>query len=237
MDASIETVSYIIPTLIAAFTVPVIWRFAKSIRSTKIIKEDEIYQDKDGQATEESMKEYSTKAQFIVVFVSTGLGVAASFALSVLATIESMELEYVTILWLLFWSWVRDKNSQLELLLTVTGICIAASFGCVPGNPNRRQIPQRRPLLTIIILNCDSRWICHYYTTASLPSEYRVLRHSRLPNMQFLHCRISIPFYQETTRRLFQWEGSGTTKPVFDMDEVHVQLECRYPGPCCNKAY
>ncbi|KUJ08725.1 P-loop containing nucleoside triphosphate hydrolase protein [Mollisia scopiformis] len=115
MDASLEIVSYIIPTLIAIFTVPVIWRFAKSIRSAKPVKDDEIYQDEDGKATEESMKEYSTKRSFIVIFVGTGLGLASSFALSVVATIESMNIKYVTIVWLLFWSWVLVLLQVLDV--------------------------------------------------------------------------------------------------------------------------
>lgn len=108
MDASVETVSYIIPALVAVFTIPVIWRFAKSIRSTKIIKEDEIYQDEDGEATEESMAKYSTKRHFIVIFVATGLGVASSFALTIVSTIN--DINYGTIIWLLFWSWVCAIN-------------------------------------------------------------------------------------------------------------------------------
>lgn len=106
MDASLETVSYVIPATIAVFTVPVIWRFAKSIRSSKVVKEDALYKDEDGEATEESMKRYSTKRSFTVIFAALAVGVAASFALAVLATVKSLEIGYTTIIWLLFWSWV-----------------------------------------------------------------------------------------------------------------------------------
>ncbi|KAE8451411.1 hypothetical protein EG329_004040 [Mollisiaceae sp. DMI_Dod_QoI] len=115
MDASLETVSYVIPTLIAIFTIPVIWRFAKNIRNSKTIKEDVLYEDHDGKATEESMAKYSTKRSFIVIFVGTALGIASSFSLSVIATIDSMGLEYVTIIWLLFWSWVFTVLQVLDV--------------------------------------------------------------------------------------------------------------------------
>lgn len=118
MDASLKTVSYVIPVLIAIFTIPVIWRFAKNIRSTKTIKEDEIYQDEDGKATEESMAKYSTKRSFILIFLGTALGVASSFALAVIATIESMNIKNSTIIWLLFWSWVCNSYFLLDLILT-----------------------------------------------------------------------------------------------------------------------
>ncbi|KAF8854593.1 P-loop containing nucleoside triphosphate hydrolase protein [Acephala macrosclerotiorum] len=115
MDLTLETVSHAIPVVIAIFTIPVIWRFAKNIRNAKVVKEDGLYKDGDGEASEESMEKYSTKRSFIVIFLGTGFGVLASLALAVVATIDSLGIEYKTIIWTLFWTWVFTVLQVLDV--------------------------------------------------------------------------------------------------------------------------
>ncbi|PVH85773.1 hypothetical protein DL98DRAFT_511322 [Cadophora sp. DSE1049] len=106
MDDPLRAVSYAAPALVGVLTIPPVWRFAGLIRRGKTVKPDSdaIYEDRDGAATEESMKKYSTKKQFTAVFVACGLGLAAALALVVVATVY--RLPDITRIWLLFWSWV-----------------------------------------------------------------------------------------------------------------------------------
>ena len=100
--------SYAAPALIAAATIPVILRFAKKIRASKPIKKEGLYEDKDGKATEESMANFSTKKQFIAIFVGTGIGLAASLAMTVNSFIQVMEFREPPLIWTLFACWVRQ---------------------------------------------------------------------------------------------------------------------------------
>ncbi|KAK0126528.1 hypothetical protein ONS95_008123 [Cadophora gregata] len=106
MDDPFGAVSYAAPALVGILTIPPVWRFAKLIRRGKPAKldRDAIYEDKDGAATADSMKNYSTTKQFTAVFVACALGLAAALALVVVATVY--HLPDITRIWLLFWSWV-----------------------------------------------------------------------------------------------------------------------------------
>lgn len=104
MDDPLRIASTGAPAIIAIFTLPVVWRFADRIRHGKTIKNDDIYEDKDGAANEESMARYSTKRSFLAIFVALALGLAASLALVVIAMVY--HFHETTQIWLLFWSWV-----------------------------------------------------------------------------------------------------------------------------------
>ena len=109
MDDPVRAVSYAAPALVGVLTIPPVWRFAGFIRRGKTTKldRDAVYEDRDGTATEESMKKYSTKKQFTAIFVGCGVGLAAALALVIVATIY--RFHDITRIWLLFWSWVRSN--------------------------------------------------------------------------------------------------------------------------------
>ncbi|KAH7417399.1 hypothetical protein BKA64DRAFT_592048 [Cadophora sp. MPI-SDFR-AT-0126] len=106
MDDPLRAVCYAAPALIGILTIPPVWRFAGHIRRGKTTKvgSDAIYEDRNGAATVESMKNYSTKKQFTAVFVACGLGLMAALALVVVATLY--HFHNIARIWLLFWSWV-----------------------------------------------------------------------------------------------------------------------------------
>jgi len=116
MDDPVRAVSYAAPALVGVLSIPPVWRFAGFIRRGKAPKLDRnaIYEDRDGAATEESMKKYSTKKQYTAIFLGCGLGLAAALALVVVAT--SHRFPDITRIWLLFWSWVC---SNLFLRLSI----------------------------------------------------------------------------------------------------------------------
>ena len=140
MDATLKTVSYAIPACITVLTIPVIWNFAKSIWKGKVIKEDEVYEDADGKATEESMKNFLAQESFVLKFLGVALGAPASFALAVIATIDEMHIKYVTIIWLLFWSWVSEFPIVNEAMLMRTDLCAFTSRGCLSGDSGDHEI-------------------------------------------------------------------------------------------------
>jgi hypothetical protein len=108
MGDLLQIASYGAPALIATATIPVVWRFAKNIRRAKPVKNEGLYEDKDGKATEESMAKYSTKKSFILIFIGVGVGVAASFALFVNSFIQVLEYREPPLIWVLFGSWVCE---------------------------------------------------------------------------------------------------------------------------------
>ncbi|PVH84104.1 P-loop containing nucleoside triphosphate hydrolase protein [Cadophora sp. DSE1049] len=79
--------------LVALLTTPSILNIASHLRSPKSISE--IYEDKDGVATEKSVEEYSAKIPkaFLGIFTIAGLG--SSIALAVLASIEGWDWMFV----------------------------------------------------------------------------------------------------------------------------------------------
>lgn len=115
-DAVIRVVPYAAPALVATFTVRSIWGLAKKFRRNKS-HDVGLYKDEDGEATEESMAEYSTKSSFLIIFIALAMGLATSFALAVMAT--SWAFSVLDLAWLLFVSWVgRSKSDSVEISLT-----------------------------------------------------------------------------------------------------------------------
>lgn len=119
MDENIEAVSYAIPILVGVLTISPAWTLVKSFRRTKTTTDNALYQDKDGIATEESMAAYSTKTSLVFIFMSCLLGLAASFALAVFATVSRAYFHHIPSIWLLSVSWVsrfllnlHDPNLQ-----------------------------------------------------------------------------------------------------------------------------
>jgi hypothetical protein len=76
MKGLLKIAPYAAPAFIVTATIPVVWRFAKSIRQAKPIKNEGLYEDKGGKATEESMTKHSTKKAFILIFIGVGFGMA-----------------------------------------------------------------------------------------------------------------------------------------------------------------
>ena len=119
MEDLLKITSYTAPAFIVTATIPVVWRFAKSIRQAKPIRGEGLYKDKDGKATEESMTKYSTKKSFILIFIGVGFGMVASFALAVNSLVQFMEYHEFPSIWLLFGCWVCDDILQYsENMLT-----------------------------------------------------------------------------------------------------------------------
>ncbi|QSZ34680.1 hypothetical protein DSL72_007534 [Monilinia vaccinii-corymbosi] len=111
MDSHINELSYAAPALIALFTIPTAWRFVKNFKKPRSTHHEVLYEDKDGVATEESMAQYSTKLQFVIIFTSLVVGLLVSFGLAVFATVEKNQGfsdRCLAQLWLLFLSWARQ---------------------------------------------------------------------------------------------------------------------------------
>lgn len=106
MADPLKILSFAFPAFVAASTTPVVWRFAKNIRQAKPAKNDAIYEDKDGKATEESMASYSTKRQFIVIFVAVAVGLSASLAHIINAFLHILEVAQLDLILMLFGCWV-----------------------------------------------------------------------------------------------------------------------------------
>jgi hypothetical protein len=104
--------SYAAPAFIAAATIPVIWKFAKNIRHPRAVKPEGLYEDRDGKATEESMKAYSTKKQFIVIFIGLGTGMLASLTLVVNAFAQFSEFKAPELILVTFGCWVGHEFLQ-----------------------------------------------------------------------------------------------------------------------------
>lgn len=104
MDDTLEAVSVVIPVAVALLTIAPAWSLINSFRS-KPIPEEALYKDKDGVASEDSMTTYKSRRPFIPVFIGCALGLAASFALAVFATVKKHHFGLIPIIWLLSASW------------------------------------------------------------------------------------------------------------------------------------
>jgi hypothetical protein len=162
MDSSAEetlrVISHALPVLIGVLTISPLWTLVASFRRTRTVAQDALYQDKDGVATKESMAAYSTTRQFILVFIGTGLGLAASFSLAVFATVNSQSFDILSI-WLLNLSWVghllpKSRDSCLHM----SGIHPLASPGCFPRDTHCSTLPARRGRCNIGSLSCGPCW-------------------------------------------------------------------------------
>jgi hypothetical protein len=98
--------TYAAPAFIVATTIPVVWKFAKNIRRPRQTKNEGLYEDRDGKATEESMTAYSTKKQFIVIFIGLGIGLLASLALVVNTFAQILEFHDPALILITFGCWV-----------------------------------------------------------------------------------------------------------------------------------
>jgi hypothetical protein len=98
--------SYAAPAFIVGTTIPVIWKFAKNIRRARPTKQEGLYEDRDGKATEESMAAYSTKKQFIVIFIGLGIGMLASLTLVVDTFAQILEFNNPNLILVTFGCWV-----------------------------------------------------------------------------------------------------------------------------------
>lgn len=107
MNHFLQVLPYAVPSVAAVFTVPSIWHVAKNFRRGKDANYKGVYVDKDGVATKESMDRFSAKWPIILISFGVALGVAASFAFAVCATLtHSSTINVVAQPWLLCGSWV-----------------------------------------------------------------------------------------------------------------------------------
>ncbi|KAE9367318.1 P-loop containing nucleoside triphosphate hydrolase protein [Stipitochalara longipes BDJ] len=140
------------PAFVVATTIPVVWKFGKNLRSPRQVKSEGLYEDRDGKATEESMKAYSTKKQFIVIFIGLGIGIAASFALLVNTFIQALEFNDPPLIWATFACWIlaliqvlsvfRETRIvpryQQGLLASFSFLFLAALNGIIISGENER---------------------------------------------------------------------------------------------------
>jgi hypothetical protein len=112
MGISLAGASWASFTALLLFSLPSLWRLCKAPWLVKSPSIAALYEDEDGIATEESMQRFSSKQQFVVVFFAAAVGIAASFALAVWATVQKDTVPDIAItqLWLLFASWVGDQD-------------------------------------------------------------------------------------------------------------------------------
>ncbi|TVY65766.1 ATP-dependent bile acid permease, partial [Lachnellula suecica] len=106
MDDPLELLPYAVASIVTILTLPSIWRFARNIHRVKDHDPGGLYEDQDGVATEESMGNFSARKQIIVISLGVAVGLAASFAFAVFATVSLSSFDDVTQLWLLFWTWI-----------------------------------------------------------------------------------------------------------------------------------
>jgi hypothetical protein len=106
MGDLLQVGTYVAPAFIVTTTIPVIWQFGKNIRRPRPTKNEGLYEDRDGKATEESMAAYSTKKQFIVIFVGLGVGLLASLALVVDTFAQMLEFHCPDLILVAFGCWV-----------------------------------------------------------------------------------------------------------------------------------
>lgn len=112
MGHLIKLGSYAAPAFIATATIPVIWKIAKNIRKPRVVKPEGLYEDRDGKATEESMKAYSTKKQFIIIFIGLGIGMLASLTLVVDSFAQFLEFKAPELILVTFGCWVGREILQ-----------------------------------------------------------------------------------------------------------------------------
>jgi hypothetical protein len=111
MDTTVVAgAAYASIAIIALSTITSVVSLVKRQRRVKVPnQENDIYEDEDGRATEESMARYSAKTQFVVLFIATAVGLLTSLALPVFATVRKensfSDLCLIEV-WLLFPAWV-----------------------------------------------------------------------------------------------------------------------------------
>jgi hypothetical protein len=108
MGVTAEEWSYGTLVLVILLSTGSIVRLAKGSWRAKA-SNNGLYEDEDGAATEDSAIQFSSKRPFIFVWVAVAAGLAFSFSLAVVATIqrdESFAGPYLARLWQIFTAWV-----------------------------------------------------------------------------------------------------------------------------------
>lgn len=95
--------------LVLILTIPSIINITSHLRTPK--PASNIYEDKDGVATEKSVSEYSAKVPKIFLGIFTIAGLFTSIALAVFETIEGREWMFVEN-WLNFGQWVSPVTTK-----------------------------------------------------------------------------------------------------------------------------
>ncbi|RDW56946.1 hypothetical protein BP5796_13013 [Coleophoma crateriformis] len=112
---TVDTITYASALLIALFTIPSLRRLAaKAAWRIELVPSGYLYEDADGQATEESMASYSIKGISIAILISLAIGLAVSFAEAVLVTARKGNGHSPLLqaqAWLLLFSWVPQIPS------------------------------------------------------------------------------------------------------------------------------
>ncbi|KAH9224216.1 P-loop containing nucleoside triphosphate hydrolase protein [Leptodontidium sp. 2 PMI_412] len=104
--------------LVALLTSPSIINIASHLRGPKSISD--IYEDKDGVATEQSVEEYSAKIPKAFLGIFTVAGLATSIALAVLGSIEGWD-------WMFVENWLNVAQWSL-ILIQATGIILIRDY-------------------------------------------------------------------------------------------------------------
>lgn len=112
-DLPLKLASFAAPAFIVATTIPVVWKFASNIQRPRPNKDNGLYEDEDGKATEESMSNYSTKRQFTTIFCGLGFGLAASLALVVNSFAQFLEFHDPMLVCITFGCWVSHTFLQI----------------------------------------------------------------------------------------------------------------------------
>lgn len=115
MDTNTENLIYASAALTALITIPSVLKFAKGPWRVKPTNTESLYEDEDGAATAESLKNFSTKYAFLFIYGAVALGLAASFAQAVFATVRrsnGYSSILITQVWLLFVVWVRSTTPR-----------------------------------------------------------------------------------------------------------------------------
>jgi hypothetical protein len=98
--------------LVLLFTVPSVLAIASHFRETQ--SKPEIYEDKDGVASEESMAAYSAKAPKILISIFTTLGLSTAISLAVLSTLNR-DHDFTFIQnWVNVAQWVSTRDETLN---------------------------------------------------------------------------------------------------------------------------
>lgn len=116
---TIVTASLAAPGLVGVLTIPSLWQLGTSIRHRRSASDapPQIYEDKDGRASEESTAAFSTKRYYAPIAAMLAAGLGCAFALAVYSSVEwssSYSDLYLAQIWALFGSWVSGEMGVLS---------------------------------------------------------------------------------------------------------------------------
>lgn len=113
----LDAIAIGLAVVIALFTVSSVRTLGKAKLHLKHPNHDDaLYEDEDGAATAESMKKFSTRTQFSIIFIVTLLGLALSIANAIFTAVhENFDFACSPLLaiWLLFPAWVCHDYHDL----------------------------------------------------------------------------------------------------------------------------